>query len=158
MKTKAQLNALETRRFYAFEETVLDTRNFPALNKQLSRAALKKHADQLLDFYQTILADGAEPTIEFGSGTRHGAKWVSYQQGNMIVLAPGQRDLVTLCHELAHFIHDNHPVLRSEKELVHGEEFRSIYFDLLGILTTVDWEPVYDYFIHQGKPSDRQDS
>ena len=68
------------------------------------------------------------PILFKSKGTLYGRKWMSYNIGNEIHLAPGQRDYLTLVHELCHvFGHTN-----------HDKNFVDLEFDILERFFNID--------------------
>ena len=67
------------------------------------------------------------PILFHSKGTLYCGKWMSYNMENEIHLAPGQRDYLTLVHEICHAMgHDNHDKKFVDLEFDILEEFFNI--------------------------------
>ncbi len=116
MKRSYQIG-IETRELYNFEDTVLI--HDIDLNKQRSYRFLIKEATKI---WKQSGTKKKLPNIVFGKGTMFNGRPLSYCIGfSYIELCPGQRDILTLLHELVHAM----------GPVNHGKTFRKRYFDLL---------------------------
>jgi hypothetical protein len=61
------------------------------------------------------------PILFESKGTLYCGKWMSYNMENEIHLAPGQRDYLTLTHEICHAMGRDY----------HGKNFVDLEFDIL---------------------------
>lgn len=106
-------NAIATRNLYRFEEIYfLDH----SVCKQRTLREIKSAAKRVWQKRR-----GKMPKIYFGLGTKYNGRYLSYQQGDEIHLAEGQRDYLTLTHELVHAMGYDY----------HDKKFVDVYFDLL---------------------------
>lgn len=92
---------VDTRKLYKAEALLYGQRPFSELTKQRSLAYLRNLAENIWkqEKYITKL-----PNIRFGRGTNHLQEMYSWCDGDTIELAPTQRDVLTLVHELVHAI------------------------------------------------------
>jgi hypothetical protein len=98
------IRATDTKRLYRFEDTVLI--KIPGINQQLSQEKLQNWTAKIAKAYNTKYED---PEIIFDNGTMFGGRPIDYADGPTIHLIPGHRDLLTLFHELTHFLgYGNH--------------------------------------------------
>ena len=93
--------AINTRTLYEFENTFFNQKHYSYLFKPQS---LKKLIQLATDIWETEHIIKPFPEIRFGKGIRHHKDFVSWCNGTILELAPGQRDTVTLLHELAHAV------------------------------------------------------
>jgi len=120
--------AVDTRRQYAFEDKVLS--GIPSINKQLAQSTLQRLINRVC---KTIAYEYQPPVVVFGPGVRHGKQMLSWCNGPIIELAPGQRDKLTIYHELAHAIgHED-----------HDDEFRSCLFGLLYLFEGINCQTMW---------------
>lgn len=109
--------AVDTRKLYYFEDHILSA--FPHMNKQHS---LKFLQDQAVLIWKATGSKYKIPNIRFGPGVMYGGRPLSYCEGRSnIELCPGQRDLLTLIHELTH----------AAGPVNHGKNFVDLHFNLL---------------------------
>jgi len=127
--TTPQQRALNTRRLYAFEATVLKLN--PYLSMQRNKLWLVEQAELIW------VGEGGNfveprPELYFNDALK-----LSYSQsGHGIHFAKGQHDLMTLIHELAH-------ALGPEHEEIHGRSFVVRYFRMLVAHGRVDMNVLY---------------
>ena len=107
-----------TRHVYGYEDKVLST--IQTLSKQQDLALLTKLGHKIwADHYH---GKRQIPTIRFGSGTKELGYATSYTLGfKLIELAPKQRDILTLIHEITHAIGPS----------LHGINFTKVYYNIL---------------------------
>lgn len=132
MKTQYK-RMVETRRLYKLEGELYTKRKFRAITKQQPELVLKNLAQKIWkqEGYQKKL-----PNIRFGKGIMHGTMYYSWCDGETIELAPKQRDVLTLIHELVHAMgYDYHDKPFVMKELL-----------LLTKYTEIDQELLFDTF------------
>ncbi len=98
-KTNPYKQAVNTRMLYKFEDVFFDKKHYKYLSKQTSLKKLKQLAEHV---WATEKITIPLPTIQFGKGILFANQHVSFCNGEVIELAPTQRDTVTLLHELAH--------------------------------------------------------
>ena len=111
---------IQTRNLYRFEETYFLRSNIVV---QRSIRVLQKKMESIWKEYK----DSDPPILFESKGTPHCGKWTSYSMGNEIHLAPGQRDYLTLVHEMCHAMgHDNHDKKFVDLEFDILEEFFNI--------------------------------
>jgi hypothetical protein len=108
---------LDTSRLYRFEENSVLLESF---RRQVSKSTLLKFANRYHNLSSCPLAKAARPRISFGRGIKSGRRYLSYYDPNTheIVLSKGQRDKITLLHEL---IHADRPELYHDKYFVDTE-------------------------------------
>ena len=137
LKKRARTRAgVATRHVYGYENTYLST--FNRLNQQRDLPSLTKLADKIWAKYYTGKRKRAN--IRFGPGTRElGGVPMSYAEGyDTIELAPGQRDILTLIHELAHMMGPS----------LHGLSFTKAYYSILkDFLPASVRQQVYDELV-----------
>lgn len=103
---KQHKEMVNTRRLYKLEGTLYTNRKFRAITKQQSEQTLRRLAERI---WVQQKCRKKLPDIRFGKGTMHGASYFSWCDGDTIELAPKQRDVLTLIHELVHAMgHDYH--------------------------------------------------
>jgi hypothetical protein len=116
---KRSAKGVETRRLYTFENAFFTTpdkvcrpRSLRTL-KALAARVWAKHGRKRQ----------GPPTLEYGPGTPHGSMMVSYAAGRKYIqLAPDQRNVLCLLHEITHSLGYGAP---------HGPGFVCKYMDLL---------------------------
>lgn len=90
---------LETRRLYKLEDDLY-------YDKRYRHITRKRSYNYLHNLAKTIWAGERiktkMPNIQFGTGAPHGGYLYSWCDGETIELAPEQRDIITLIHELVH--------------------------------------------------------
>jgi len=97
---------VNTRRLYKLEETLYTNKDFVRVTEQKSLLALKRLANKI---WREERCKTDMPVIRFGSGTPHNGHKYSWCDGKTIELAPRQRDVLTLIHELVHAMgYDDH--------------------------------------------------
>lgn len=112
---KAMVN---TRRLYKLEETLYANTAFRKITEQKSLLALKRLAYKI---WREERCQRPIPNVRFGRGTPHNGHRYSWCDGETIELAPRQRDVLTLIHELVHAMgypdHDTEFVAQQRKLL-----------------------------------------
>ena len=107
-----------TRHVYGYEKKYLST--IEALAKQRSLSELLPIANTVWE--EHYHGQRRIPEIRFGPGTKELGYPLSYTLGySLIELAPGQRDILTLIHELVHAIGPS----------LHGINFTRVYYNIL---------------------------
>jgi hypothetical protein len=91
--------AVNTRKLYDFEDEFFSRKHYKYLSKQISKKKLLELAEQI---WVGEKIQKPFPEIRFGKGIHHNGDYVSWCNGPIVELASGQRDTVTLLHELAH--------------------------------------------------------
>jgi predicted metal-dependent hydrolase len=122
-RTVATKQAMATRSLYRNEGTI---ERIWGMRRPRSLKALQTALDMLWDHYsQALNSRRRKPQMSFGPGVKYGGRSISYTQdvegGQRIVLAPGERNLYVLVHELAHAL----------GAIEHGVRFAQIYHDML---------------------------
>ncbi len=111
---------VNTRKLYRLETTLYRRRAFRGITQQRNLPMLRRLAKFIWKKERRSL--NTIPTIRFGKGTLHCGKRYSWCDGKTIELAPGQRDILTLIHELVHAMgydfHDKYFVDRQRKLLI----------------------------------------
>jgi hypothetical protein len=112
--------AVYTRKLYRFEEEFFNTTEYKHLSRQRSLKWLLKLAHKV---WKGEKIERPLPEIRFGNGAGHKNKQitVSWCDGNVIELAPYQRDVVTLLHEMAHAVGN----------YLHNHRFVEVYVNFL---------------------------
>lgn len=119
-RRKARRSGIATKHIYKYEDAYLATLN--RLSKQRDLQWLTKEANKIWDKYYRGTRKRPLATIRFGPGNMELKKPMSYAYGyNLIELAPGQRDLMTLIHELAHML----------GYALHSVGFAKAYYNIL---------------------------
>jgi len=98
-RTNPHKQAVNTRMLYRFEDIFFEKKHYKYLSKKASLKKLKTLAEHV---WATEQIHKEMPTIQFGKGVLFAGQYVSFCNGQVIELAPHQRDMVTLLHELAH--------------------------------------------------------
>jgi hypothetical protein len=112
------LQAIATRHVYRYEDEFLYT--FKRLSTQRSFKTIKKTAEKIWEKYHQ--GTRTLPTIEFGTGDRSLGRPLSFTlDRRYIELAPKQRDLLTLIHELVHALGADY----------HDMQFVNLYYKIL---------------------------
>ena len=107
-----------TRNVYGYEEKYLST--IESLGKQRSLEELLPIGTKVWE--EHYHGKRRIPLIRFGPGTKELGYPTSFTEGyGLIELAPGQRDVLTLIHELVHTIGPG----------LHGMNFTKIYYNIL---------------------------
>ena len=116
---------IDTRRVYQLETDMYYDRRFAYITKQRSLDYLIKYAKKI---WKAEKIKKQMPVIRFGKGLQR----YSWCDGEILELAPTQRDILTLVHELVHAIgYDNHDKKFAAKELVLLAEHTSVKVDAL---------------------------
>ena len=103
---KQYKDMVNTRHLYKLEGTLYTNRKFSTITKQQSELTLRRLAEKI---WTQQKCRKKLPDIRFGKGTMHGMSRYSWCDGDTIELAPKQRDVLTLIHELVHAMgHDYH--------------------------------------------------
>lgn len=111
---------IQTRNLYRFEDVCFLRTNIVV---QRSIKDLQMKMKQIWKKYKK----SNFPILFHSKGTLYGGKWMSYNMENEIHLAPGQRDYLTLVHEICHALgHDNHDKKFVDLEFDILEEFFNI--------------------------------
>jgi len=118
--------AVNTRNLYDFEDGFFNHKDYRYLLKQQSKKVL-------LELAHTVWSNEhiniPLPEIRFGKGIRHNnGEYVSWCNGPVIELAQGQRDVITLLHELAHAV----------GHYLHNHKFVGTYIKYLTTYTDID--------------------
>jgi hypothetical protein len=116
---------VDTRRVYALETDMYYDRRFEYITRQRSLDYLKRYAQKIWkgEKYKKPL-----PLIRFGKGLQK----YSWCDGEILELAPTQRDILTLVHELVHAIgYDDHDKNFAAKELVLLTKYTPVRVDAL---------------------------
>jgi len=117
MKTSVR-HGVDTRWLYNLEATAFRQNKFGVKNRPLKFL----HALMLRIWAEESRAGTSLPVLKFGRGIRHGEQMVSYCLGtDYIELAPGQRDVMTMIHEVTHALGITY----------HGKRFIKRYFPML---------------------------
>jgi hypothetical protein len=113
-------SGIQTRNMYRFEDVYFLRTNFVV---QRSIKILQKKMKQIWKKYK----DSDFPILFESKGVLYCGKWMSYNAANEIHLAPGQRDYLTLVHEMCHAMGcDNHDKKFVDLEFDILEEFFNI--------------------------------
>jgi len=111
---------IQTRNLYRFEDIYFLRTNIVV---QRSIKDLQKKMKRIWKEYK----NSDLPILFKSKGTLYCGKWLSYNLENEIHLAPGQRDYLTLVHEMCHAMgHDNHDKKFVDLEFDILEEFFNI--------------------------------
>ena len=114
-------SGIQTRNLYRFENVyflgmdIVVQRSMKDLQKKMKRI-WKEYKDS--DF----------PILFESEGTLYCGKWMSYNMENEIHLAPGERDYLTLVHEMCHAMGRDY----------HGKNFVDLEFDILERIFNID--------------------
>lgn len=116
---------IDTRRVYQLETDMYYDRRFTYITKQRSLGYLVKYAKKI---WKAEKIKKQIPLIRFGKGLQK----YSWCDGEILELAPTQRDILTLVHELVHAIgYDDHDKKFAAKELVLLAKYTSVKVDVL---------------------------
>lgn len=123
-RTAATKQAMATRRLYRTEAEIIE--KIWDMRRPRSLKTLQAALDLLWDHYAPILgARMRKPTLRFGPGTQYHGRPLSYTMntypGQVIELAPSERNFYVLIHELTHALGPSQ----------HGVRFAQIYHDVL---------------------------
>jgi hypothetical protein len=126
-----------TRRVYGYEDSYLST--IKKLNQQRDLNSLLRFAKKI--WTKHYAGNRKLPEVRFGPGTRELGYPLSYTVGySLIELAPGQRNILTLVHELVHAIGPSE----------HGTNFVRLYYQVLAqYLPAKVREQVYQYLVKE---------
>lgn len=126
-----------TKRVYGYEDSYLST--IKKLGKQRDLGSLMRFANKIWSEHYT--GNRKLPEIRFGPGTREYGYPLSYTEGfSLIELAPGQRNSLTLTHELIHAIGPSE----------HGANFVRLYYQVLEkYLPLKVRKQVYQYLVKE---------
>jgi hypothetical protein len=103
---------VDTKRVYGLETDMYYDKRFEFITRQRSLDYLKRYARKI---WKEEGYTKKMPTIRFGKGMQK----YSWCDGEILELAPAQRDILTLVHELVHAIgYDDHDKNFAMKELV----------------------------------------
>lgn len=116
---------IDTRRVYRLETDMYYDRRFVYITKQRSLDYLVRYAKKI---WKAEKIKKEMPLIRFGKGLQR----YSWCDGEILELAPTQRDILTLVHELVHAIgYDDHDKNFAAKELVLLAKYTSVKVDAL---------------------------
>lgn len=123
-RSAATKQAMATRRLYQRETEIIE--RIWAMRRPRSQKTLQAALDLLWDHYAPQVGTRRlKPDLRFGPGTRYHGHNYSYTMdthpGQVIELAPGERNFYVLIHELVHAFGPSQ----------HGVRFAAIYHDLL---------------------------
>ena len=123
-RSVATKQGMVTRRIYQKESQLIE--KIWSIYRPRSLGTLRAALDLLWDYYQPrVGSQRRRPELRFGPGVQYHGKAMSYTQdqrpGQIIELAPGERNFGVLIHELAHAL----------GAVEHGVRFAQIYHDLL---------------------------
>jgi hypothetical protein len=111
---------INTRRLYQLETTLYTNQTFRQITQQRTLSTLRRLAKFIWKKERRSI--NTLPIIQFGKGTPHCGEYYSWCDGDTIELAPKQRDILTLTHELVHAMgydfHDKYFVERQRKLLM----------------------------------------
>lgn len=126
-----------TRRVYGYEDSYLST--IKKLNQQRDLSSLLRLAKKI--WTKHYAGNRKLPEVRFGPGTRELGYPLSYTVGySLIELAPGQRNILTLVHELVHAIGPSE----------HGTNFVRLYYQILERYLPVKTRvQVYQYLVKE---------
>ena len=116
---------VDTRRVYLLETKMYYDRRFDYITKQRSLGYLTRYAQKIWkeEGYKQRL-----PLIRFGKGMQK----YSWCDGDILELAPYQRDILTLVHELVHAIgYDDHDKKFAQKELILLDKYTPVKLEAL---------------------------
>jgi hypothetical protein len=116
---------VDTRRVYQLETDMYYDRRFEFITRQRSLDYLKRYANKIWkgEGYKNPL-----PLIRFGKGMQK----YSWCDGKILELAPFQRDILTLVHELVHAIgYDDHDKKFAAKELILLDKYTPVKLEAL---------------------------
>lgn len=123
-RSAATKQAMATRTLYKKEVDIIE--RIWAMRRPRSLKTLQAALDLLWDHYAPLVGTRRiKPELRFGSGTKYHGRYYSYTMdthpGQVIELAPGERNFYVLIHELVHAFGPSQ----------HGVRFAEIYHDLL---------------------------
>ncbi len=123
-RSAATKQAMATRRLYQREGEIIE--RIWDMRRPRSQKTLQAALDPLWDHYAPILgARTRKPDLRFGPGTMYHGRPLSYTMntcpGQVIELAPSERNFYVLIHELVHALGPSQ----------HGVRFSRVYHDLL---------------------------
>ena len=122
---KQHRRMVDTRRVYQLETDMYYDRRFAYITKQRSLDYLVRYAKKI---WKAEKIRKEMPLIRFGKGLQK----YSWCDGEILELAPTQRDILTLVHELVHAIgYDDHDKNFAAKELVLLAKYTSVKVDAL---------------------------
>ena len=110
---------VNTRRLYALENRLYKDHRFTEITKSRSITYLQRLATTI---WKNEGITKSMPVIRFGKGTYHIGEYYSWCDGTTIELAPTQRDVLTLIHELVHAMgmgYHNKKFVHTEVYLLH---------------------------------------
>ena len=114
-------SGIQTRNLYRFENVYFLGMDIVV---QRSMKDLQKKMEQIWKEYK----DSDFPILFESEGTLYCGKWMSYNMENEIHLAPGERDYLTLVHEMCHAMGRDY----------HGKNFVDLEFDILERIFNID--------------------
>lgn len=124
--------AVNTRMLYTFETEFFNQKQYKHLLKQRSKKSLIEIAEAV---WKKEGKGYPIPEIRFGKGVNHRGDYVSWCNGPIIELAPDQRDLITLLHELAH----------AKGNYLHNHKFVGTYIKFLTRYAEIDKDELLTY-------------
>lgn len=115
---------MATRNLYKSESDMIE--QIWGMRRPRSMVALQTALDMLWEHYAAVVnSRRRKPDLRFGPGTKYHGRSLSYtvdtDPGQVIELAPGERNFYVLIHELAHALGPSQ----------HGLRFAQIYHDVL---------------------------
>lgn len=120
---------VNTRRLYQLEKNICDDRTFRHISKQRSLKFLRE-LTKIIWRSEKFSLD--VPEVRFGSGVSYGHLMYSWCDGLTVELVDGQRDVLTLIHELVHALgYDYHDRDFVEMELYLLMKYTPMNPDLL---------------------------
>jgi len=114
-------SGIQTRNLYRFENVYFLGMDIVV---QRSMKDLQKKMEQIWKEYK----DSDFPILFESEGTLYCGKWMSYNMENEIHLAPGERDYLTLVHEMCHAMGRDY----------HCKNFVDLEFDILERIFNID--------------------
>lgn len=126
--------AVHSRNLYDFEDDFFGQKQYKYLLKQQSYKKLLTLAEEV---WKNEGNGYPLPEIRFGKGVNHRGDYVSWCNGPVIELAPEQRDVITLLHELAHAV--GNPL--------HNHRFVGTYIKFLIDYAKIPIEDIIPYMI-----------
>jgi len=116
---------VDTRRVYLLETKMYYDQQFEFITRQRSLDYLKRYARKI---WKGEKCKKPLPLIRFGKGMQR----YSWCDGETLELAPTQRDILTLVHELVHAIgYDDHDKNFAAKEMILLDKYTPVKMDVL---------------------------
>jgi hypothetical protein len=133
---KQYKDMVDTRRLYKLENDLYGNRRYSFLVRQRSEKFIVELAKII---WKGERKNKKMPIVRFGKGTPHMNLMYSWCDGTTIELAPTQRDVLTLIHELVHALGYDY----------HDENFVCRYRKLLLKYTPLNPQLIKDKFIYK---------